>query len=413
MLSNHVKSTDNVFICLLHSFSLIMMQFLNMNMITELQIMDRISELPTYWKENDGELQKEFDELKLIDNNLVQFRNELKLGIQTWILLVRLMDVEGSSYLVNKWTALVVDVEGSSSLVDKWIGLAVENGVKGLHIVVESSPHESAYTLPQAIYSAKLLTTLVLNGCRLDEPLIAINLNSLKNLSLQRVSANEQMVHNLIAECCSLEDLSLRYTLGLKFFSVSKAHKLKNMVIVDYSRSSELESIVAPSLQQLTLMCVIVVATCPNLKKLHLSEIVLEDQEFHELISKFPLLEDLSVSSSQPLERVKFSSNLLKRVAFLFCTSLRAVDLDTPNLLSVTFESVRIPTISISASHQCPWNVFFVHEHDVGDIDNWYLKLKEFLGASNQIENLFINLRSVNIRQVRMHIYNRLVLLYF
>lgn len=104
------------------------------------------------------------------------------------------------------------------------------------------------------------------------------------------------MIDALIGECRLLEDLYLSGCSGFKYFTVAKAHKLEIITIED-CQSSEFERVAVPSLQQLTLRKVIVVAhlLCRNLKKIIIRKVVLKDQEFHSLISKFPLLEDLSV----------------------------------------------------------------------------------------------------------------------
>ncbi|KDO48592.1 hypothetical protein CISIN_1g047453mg [Citrus sinensis] len=127
----------------------------------------------------------------------------------------------------------------------------------------------------------------------------SISLNSLKKLTLRRVYMNEQMIERLIGERHLLEDL---YISGCS---------------------------------------------------------VLKDQEFHWLISKFPWLEDLSVMRCFFIERIMISSGLLKHLLIEFCESFKAVDLGIPNLLSFTFESTQIPTISITTSQLCPWKVHF------------------------------------------------------
>ena len=113
------------------------------------------------------------------------------------------------------------------ALVDKWIELAVENCVKVLEVSVRMK-NEERYILPQIDFSANTVTVLKLSGCNLEHPLNlknTINFYSLKELSLRRVYVVEEMLHNLIYRCPSIENLTLIYCLGLKKFQALKPLK--------------------------------------------------------------------------------------------------------------------------------------------------------------------------------------------
>ncbi|ESR40252.1 hypothetical protein CICLE_v10027014mg, partial [Citrus x clementina] len=272
-------------------------------------------EWETYEWETDKSVRiKEF--IKFVDASLLQF-HELKLCIQK----LRLPIIRNED-------------EGMFSHVDKWIELAVRNGVKEREIGV--MPGENAYSLPETIYSAKLLTSLE-------------HLNSLKKLTLYEVYINEQMVQKLISECLSLEDLCFYCCSGLKILSVSQARNLKNMTIV--------------------------------------SEWPSEHYEVQEFISNFPLLEDLSINWCRSLKRFKIISNRLKHLIFRYCWNLKAIEVDTPNLLSFIYKCNPIPIISMNAP--CPWKV---RCRRVILDKRCYSRLKQFLGASNRIESLTITL---------------------
>ncbi|ESR40231.1 hypothetical protein CICLE_v10026961mg [Citrus x clementina] len=197
-----------------------------------------------------------------------------------------------------------LDVEGSSPLFDKWIELATENGLEVLDFMVIADEN-TYYALPQTIFSAKLLTSLKLVGCKLELPSF----------------------------------------------------------------------------------------TCAHLKKLLLSEFPLNDRELHHLISKCPLLEDLSISHCHSLGRIMISSNKLEHLLISSCYGLNALDVDAPRLLSFIFDLNPIPIISTNAL--CPWNVTLDCDSNL-DCD-WFLSLKEFLGASSQIERLCIDFSSVEV----------------
>lgn len=151
--------------------------------------------------------------------------------------------------------------------------------------------------------------------------------------------------------------------------------------------------IVAPNLQKISLGFedrqiephVLDLSGCLQLIDLEIVGKTFSDQEFHDLISNFPLLENLSLRFCCSLEKIMISSNRLKELCIDSCVNLKAIDLVTPNLLSFTYVSNPVPTFSITAS--CPWRVAF--NYGAADV-SWYINIKEFLSASNQIDELTI-----------------------
>ncbi|KAH9767698.1 F-box protein [Citrus sinensis] len=250
-----------------------------------------------------------------------------------------------------------LDVKGSAPLLDKWIGLAVDNGIKDLVLMVHNMTQEDTVCiLPQTIFSAKSMATLSLFGCRMEQPsdTTTIRLDSLKKLTLENVYINDQMFQKLTNECPSLEDFEISACWGLKNLCVSKAHKLKKLAIYTFYKDIGIVEIVVPSLQQ----------------QLMLTSVWFMDEEFDRFISKFPLLEDLLLRFCRLPEKVKISSNQLKNLHFNSCENLKAIDTDTPNLLSFTFSNLDM---------------------------HWYLRLKKFLGVAKQIENLKLSLETCEV----------------
>lgn len=143
-----------------------------------------------------------------------------------------------------------LDVEGSSPLFDKWIELATENGLEVVDFMVIADEN-TYYTLPQTIFSDKILTSLKLAGCKLELPSLHISFHFLKAITLWNVYLNDQMVQSLICGCPLLEDLFFGSCFGLKFLCISGAHKLK--ILMMKALSYESVEILAPSLQELTL----------------------------------------------------------------------------------------------------------------------------------------------------------------
>ncbi|TXG67268.1 hypothetical protein EZV62_008543 [Acer yangbiense] len=316
--------------------------------------------------------------IKFVDTSLVQFC-ELEISMQKFRLLIGLLDVK-------RW----------SSVLDRWLGLVVENRVKELNFEVQTS-RQTMYTLSQTIYFAKSITSLKLSGCKLELPCDEIRLYALKSLSLDKVCITEEMLQKLMSRCSLLEDLHLS-CLALKHIYVSKLHKLKIISIresPDELQKVRSVEIVVPSLEQFSLDCngsiLIDMVECPNLMVLELSRVLFTEHEFHVLISNFPLLEDLSVNSCDLLERITISSNLLKNLSICFCDNLKAIDIDALNLLSFSYCHNPIPVCSMNAP--CPWKVEL--GTDEVDLDTqWYIKIKEFLAGSNQIEDVILTLTS-------------------
>ncbi|GAY59900.1 hypothetical protein CUMW_198030 [Citrus unshiu] len=292
----------------------------------------------------------------------------------------------------------VLDPEHLPPLLDKWIALAIENGVKELdfQILPDIKDYVHTYTLPQTVFSANFLTHLRLAGCKLEQPCYAMCFLSLKKLHLYGVYITEQMVQKLLHECHFLEDLNFFECLGLKLLCISGAHKLKILTIETLSSELKGVKIVASSLQQLTLQFpfegqgtpVVDIAVCPNLKKFRAFNLL--GQEFCTLISKFPLLEDLSLFACSSFERITISSYQLKHLSLVHCASLKAINIDAPNLLSCNFWYNPFPIISINS--QCSWNIHFncQDDHDGG----WFLNFKDFLRISKKIEELSIDFLS-------------------
>ncbi|TXG57682.1 hypothetical protein EZV62_015511 [Acer yangbiense] len=218
----------------------------------------------------------------------------------------------------------LLDVEEDTSLLDKWIELAVANEVKEFDFNVKMN-RDKIYSLPGTILSAKFMTTLKLGGCNMELSSKTIRLHSLRKLSLDKVRIDEQLVQKFISEFPLLEDLFLSPGWHSKHFCISHAPKPKILTIDASSNFCYVQNIeiIAPSLQQCIIIfvkaaCVIDMAGCSDLKYLNLTDVYILDQDFHNLISKFPLLEKLIVRKCAFLERLTLSSNRLKELQVFF-----------------------------------------------------------------------------------------------
>ncbi|KAK0596745.1 hypothetical protein LWI29_018605 [Acer saccharum] len=258
------------------------------------------------------------------------------------------------------------------------------------------------YTLPRIIFSAASVNALKLEGCKLEHIPEIIRLYSPKSLILKKVAINEEIVQKFTSQCPLLEDFSLDYFWGLKHISV-KPQKLKICSICGPVNELKSVEIAAPSLQQLEITCgihesiIIDVVECSNLKVLKLKGINLIDQEFHRLMSKVSMLEDLTVSSCALIERITISSDRLKKLSISYCFKLKKFEIDTPNLLSFYYRNHPILTSIVNAP--CPWELHFKNAIDelgnkVDPDAQWFLNMKDFLRVSNQIRSIAIAVRS-------------------
>lgn len=248
-----------------------------------------------------------------------------------------------------------------SDLLDEWISEAVEHRVEDLNVDVLTKK-DRLYSLPQTIFYAKSVTTLKLGGFKLEQPFDSTRLSFLRSLTLNNVHTDEQILQKFTSECPLLEELSLFSCWGIKYICISKPLKLKIFRIAKAFGEGHLESIkiAVPNLQKISLAFedqeiepfFIDLSGCLELKDLELMGNFFEDQKFHDLILKFPLLEKLSVHFCCCLEKIMISSDRLKELFIDNCENLKAIDVDTPNLLSFTYMHNPVPIFSINAP--CP-----------------------------------------------------------
>ncbi|KAK0597204.1 hypothetical protein LWI29_022974 [Acer saccharum] len=337
---------------------------------------------PIFFRRRRGRFRTSIERfIEYVDASLLRFC-ELKFSMQKFRLLISLLDIKESS-----------------CVLDKWIGLAIENGVKELdfHIRMLRDP---VYPLPGIIFSAKSLTTLKLAGFKLEQPSDTIRLRSLKSLTLNSVCISELMLQKLTSECVLLEELSMSDCWGSKCVHVFEAYKLKIISISVSSNELESIKIVVPSLQELFLKSSnpqsrkIDVDGCTNMNTLELEGFTIVDREFHHLMSKFSALENLKVVWCQSLERLAISSDRLKNLSIVTCSDLKAITIDTPNLVSFVYASNPVP-ISSTMKAPCPWKVDLKNKDDPDT--QWYLNIKEFIGVSNQIEDLTLHVTSERV----------------
>ncbi|KAJ0074778.1 hypothetical protein Patl1_34244 [Pistacia atlantica] len=191
-----------------------------------------------------------------------------------------------------------------SSRIDEWIRLAVKKEVKEFDIDLEAD---------------------YLSSCKIKQPSDTLMLCSLKSLTLE------------------------------KHLRVSKALKLKFIMIQQPSNELVSVEITAPSLQ----VCWLV--------KLR--------------------------------SRLCIDMAGLKSLDFRFCASLKAIHLDTPNLIPFFYYLNPIP-IAVTNAPRSYWKVFICPSRDIDT--SWFMNLKEFLGVANQIVGLL--LKSSTLKKISFNL---------
>ena len=85
---------------------------------------------------------------------------------------------------------------------------------------------QMCYRLPHSVLVAKSITMLTLLSCRLESTCGAINLPSLKKLSLLCVYADDQIIQNLLAGCPVIEYMKFDRCSGCECIQLSNVPNL-------------------------------------------------------------------------------------------------------------------------------------------------------------------------------------------
>ncbi|KAK2654786.1 hypothetical protein Ddye_014642 [Dipteronia dyeriana] len=96
-------------------------------------------------------------------------------------------------------------------------------------------------------------------------------------------------------------------------------------------------------------------------------------------------------------KEIMISSDRLKRLSISSCIKLKEIEIDTPYLLSLHYRNHPILTSKVNVPRL--WRLHFINAADelgnkVDPDVQWFLNMKQFLGASNRIELLSINVKS-------------------
>ncbi|PON70277.1 F-box domain containing protein [Parasponia andersonii] len=277
----------------------------------------------------------------------------------------------------------------NSHRLDKWLAFAVENKVKELNLYLNSKPpilfrSSFYYCLPETVAKARYLTVMELEGIKLSTSL-KFRLPSLKTLSLKDVRLSDVGLDKLLLGCPSLEKFMLSddcvltkgrfHSSSLKFLEIERSAFLSIQV-----EAINLESFILcdVSFEKIHL------SACKAIKNLSLSGVV-ANQSFEDLLSKFPLLENLTLIHWYNSEHIKISSQHLKSF------HLKNISEDevkvtiglAPNLASFCYEGGINLSVSMDQAPNLLNGNFVIDESPVHYDGDWYIDLMNFLSNLN------------------------------
>lgn len=222
----------------------------------------------------------------------------------------------------------------NASLAGRCLGLAIKSEVKELVLVHWRSER---CNLPEIIFYTESLHVLELSYCKLQQPSENVKLFSLRKLALREVCADDQVIASLISGCPLIEYLEIRSCEGLQSLDLVNLSNLKEIILVNTSDIKRVEiktsNVNALAIHQTYLFPIeINVSSCGNLKRLTFDFLPIADEWLCNGISKFPLLEYLSMTKCHKLKSVRISSPCLKTLILECCDNLIQVEIETPNL---------------------------------------------------------------------------------
>ncbi|XP_035831589.1 F-box/FBD/LRR-repeat protein At1g78750 isoform X2 [Helianthus annuus] len=242
--------------------------------------------------------------------------------------------------------------------VDRCLELLLQNGVYDLVINVvnlSESPSASArYRLPNILLSVSALSALTINGCDLPSSFMlhAVMFKCLGLLCLINVSIDDEVISYLTTSCPFLRVFQVEACHGLKRFCVY-GHQHLRSVSIQYNTPFERIDIEAPNLHHLLIKDdygrgppQMNLASCEKLKNVSYYENSLSNVYiFTDILSNFPFVENLNLSTSYKCNKLKLSSHSLRTLVLYSQCDLEKVEFNTPNLVSFCYSVMFIDTL--------------------------------------------------------------------
>ncbi|MED6185426.1 hypothetical protein PIB30_056957 [Stylosanthes scabra] len=271
-----------------------------------------------------------------------------------------------------------VDHEYMSHYLDLWLNMAIESGCEVLELCLPGGflgveySQDRFYDLPLRVIESKSLTELEFTGgIRVDQAFLthSIKLYSLRKLTLcNLLFTHEGIIDHLISHCPVIESLTVNYCdvynpLSIENPEVSRFNNVKSLFLhgLHKLKKADVQGIQevyldAPNLDFLhyspshsDASFKLNLDTFTNLRSLCLWNLTISDigdKWFLELFSNLPFLEWLELSHCSLFERINIMSAQLKVFQLLRCSDVKEVNIDAPNLLSLSYKVNNQPSIS-------------------------------------------------------------------
>ncbi|VFR02904.1 unnamed protein product [Cuscuta campestris] len=233
-------------------------------------------------------------------------------------------------------------------VMDQCLGAAIERRVSELVVKIKCrTPASLLYSVPGEVVVGDSLKVLQLEGCVLGDHKTRIDLPHLRKLKLYMCRfSGENVLPEILSSCPRMEFLEVSYCDGVcSFLSLPCKLRLKNLTIRCGPCDTQPKKIeiFAPGLETfdctLLMPCSMDLVGCTALKRLELQGAILSADcvPIQHLLRKHLCVEELKLSGCQGVDKIQVSSSRLKGLVINDHGTLRGVEIDTPNLLSLEY----------------------------------------------------------------------------
>ncbi|KAL5547378.1 hypothetical protein UlMin_007065 [Ulmus minor] len=267
---------------------------------------------------------------------------------------------------------------GGSVDIDRWLSFAVKQHLEELDLRIQSNrlvsgfvSRASHYYFPSFNYCIPSLTVLKLDGLKLAD----------------------EVFHNLIMGCPSLEKLVLHSCFGFDDLEVSSL----NLKYLELIRTSCVHSILVEAVNLQSFVfdtsvtgCQLNLFSCKNVRNLTLVDIYIpcfSISSVEDLIFQLPILEsltvvdcDIDIIQNQYLKDLVLKRTIIEDGADKWKHKMK-ITVDTPNLGSFHYEDVNFThKVLLNSPNLEETNIILDYEGERKKIDmNWYVDMIDFL----------------------------------
>ncbi|KAJ0907893.1 putative leucine-rich repeat domain superfamily, F-box-like domain superfamily [Helianthus annuus] len=285
-------------------------------------------------------------------------------------------------------------------IINRCVERVLNKGVRELEIEIINLSDIPKYRLPDTLLSVSVLRSLTINGCELPSSLMvdAVKL-SLIQLRLEDVTIDDEVIKYLATRCPLLQVFEIISCPGFNRFCVH-GHQNLQEVRIEYYTPIESIDIEAPNLSRLWVADWdqrgaprMNLTSCKNLKTVsYLGHPSPNSNGFNDLLSNFPVIENLVLVTQYPCNNLRLSSHSLRTLVLRANCDLEEIEFRTPKLVSFCYpfnRTILWPLVWHS-TYLKPCMQIYPGDH----IDTlWFQKLRQFLDKENgfKVFNLFLH----------------------